>query len=57
MSEVEREKMFDPFFTTSRTGIGLGLAVSHQIVEQHRGTFEVITEKDKGTTITMVLPK
>lgn len=57
MSEEEREKMFDPFFTTARTGTGLGLAVSHQILEQHHGTFEVITEKDQGTTITMVLPK
>jgi two-component system sensor histidine kinase HydH len=57
MSESEREKMFDPFFTTTRTGTGLGLAVSHQIIDQHQGTFEVVTEKDKGTTITMVLPK
>lgn len=57
MSDSEREKMFDPFFTTTRNGTGLGLAVSHQIIEQHQGTFEVVTEKDKGTTITMVLPK
>ena len=57
MSEEEREKMFDPFFTTTRTGTGLGLAVSHQIVEQHHGTFEVVTKKGHGTTITMVLPK
>lgn len=57
MSEKERERMFDPFFTTARTGTGLGLAVSHQILEQHHGTFEVITEKGQGTTITMVLPK
>jgi two-component system sensor histidine kinase HydH len=57
MSEEEREKMFDPFFTTTRTGTGLGLAVSHQIVEQHHGTFEVVTEKGHGTTVTMVLPK
>lgn len=57
MSEIEREKMFDPFFTTTKTGIGLGLAVSHQIVEQHHGRFEVVTEKGCGTTITMLLPK
>lgn len=57
MSEEEREKMFDPFFTTNRTGTGLGLAVSHQILEQHHGTFEVITAKERGTSITMVLPK
>ncbi len=57
MTEQEQEKMFDPFFTTGKTGTGLGLAVSHQIVEQHRGVFEVETAPGKGTTVTIVLPK
>lgn len=57
MLEGEREKMFDPFYTTTKNGTGLGLAVSHQIVEQHHGRFEVVTEKDRGTTITMLLLK
>lgn len=57
MSEKERERMFDPFFSTTKTGTGLGLAVSHQIIEEHHGTFEVQTKKDQGTTVTIVLPK
>jgi two-component system sensor histidine kinase HydH len=57
MSAKERERMFDPFFTTTKMGTGLGLAVSHQIIEQHHGTFEVQTEKEKGTTITVILPQ
>jgi len=57
MNEQEKEKMFDPFFTTKKTGTGLGLAVSHQIVEQHRGVFEVETTPGKGTDITILLPK
>ncbi len=57
MTGQEREKMFDPFFTTRKTGTGLGLAVSHQIIEQHNGTFEVDTVPGEGTTVTIILPK
>ena len=56
MNEQEQEKMFDPFFTTRKTGTGLGLAVSHQIVEQHRGVFEVDTALGEGTCVTIILP-
>jgi two-component system sensor histidine kinase HydH len=56
MTESERDKMFNPFFTTRKKGTGLGLAVSHQIVEQHDGHFETESSPGKGTTITVVLP-
>ncbi len=56
MSREEREQMFDPFFSTRKSGTGLGLAVSHQIVEQHGGFFEVESWPGEGTTITVVLP-
>lgn len=57
MNQHDREKMFDPFFTTNKKGTGLGLAVSHQIIEQHKGSIEVETEVNQGTTLTIVLPK
>ncbi len=57
MTEREQEKMFDPFFTTKKTGTGLGLAVSHQIVEQHNGRFEVSTDPAEGTEICIILPQ
>lgn len=57
MSEEEKERMFDPFFTTKKTGTGLGLAVTHQIIEQHHGYFEVISAPKKGTRIDIVFPK
>jgi two-component system, NtrC family, sensor histidine kinase HydH len=57
MTEQEKEKMFDPFFTTGKTGTGLGLAVSHQIVEQHRGFFEIESVPGERTVVTVVLPK
>ncbi len=56
MSEAEQNRMFDPFFTTRTAGTGLGLAVSHQIVEQHDGHFEIKSQPGKGTAITVVLP-
>ena len=57
MSEDVQAKMFDPFFTTTQSGTGLGLAVSHQIIEQHGGSFEVQAAPESGTTISFRLPK
>ena len=57
MNEAEQSRMFDPFFTTRTAGTGLGLAVSHQIVEQHDGHFAIKSQPGKGTSITVVLPK
>ena len=57
MSSEIRERMFDPFYTTSRSGTGLGLAVSHQIVDQHGGSFEIQTQPGLGTSISVLLPR
>ncbi len=57
MNPEEKEKMFDPFFTTRKTGTGLGLAVSYQIIEQHSGRFEVESRPGRGTIIRIILPR
>ena len=45
-----------PYFTTKAEGTGLGLAVVHNIVEQHGGTIQVASQEGKGSTFTLWLP-
>jgi signal transduction histidine kinase len=50
-------KIFEPLFTTKSSGVGLGLPIVRQIVEQHGGTIDVESQVDVGTTFTIFLPR
>ena len=52
------QKIFDPFYTTKgiNKGTGLGLTVSHRIIEDHDGTIDVKSKVNKGTLFTVKLP-
>lgn len=62
ISEEDLERVFEPFFRAdkSRTratgGLGLGLALSKQIIDAHEGTLSIASRPDKGTTATVRLP-
>lgn len=51
-------KIFDPFFTTKSVGggMGMGLAITHGIIEKHNGTIQVESKIDHGTTFEIILP-
>ena len=51
-----RESIFEPLFTTKRSGNGLGLAVAQQIIERHGGSIHVDTAPGEGTTFFILLP-
>ena len=50
------EEIFNPFFTTKTTGSGLGLSISNQIVQDHRGYIVVESEEKKGSSFYVNLP-
>ena len=51
-------QIFEPFLTTKESGhgVGLGLAISRSIMEQHNGKIEVQSEAGKGTAFHLALP-
>jgi two-component system sensor kinase FixL len=50
------DKIFLPFFTSKRDGLGLGLSISRSIVEIHRGRIWAENNKDRGATFYFTLP-
>ena len=52
------DKIFDPFFTTKTTGeaSGVGLYLSHEIVQNHGGNITVTSQKDQFTEFVITIP-
>ncbi|TDK43517.1 sensor histidine kinase [Algoriphagus formosus] len=48
------ERIFVPFYTTKKTGSGIGLAISRQIMNLHRGSLVVESEQDKRTVFSLI---
>ncbi|WP_404452729.1 PAS domain S-box protein [Virgibacillus necropolis] len=50
-------KLGEPFFTTKKSGTGLGLMITNQILEKHDGKLEIEQNANKGSTFKIILPK
>ncbi len=49
-------KVFEPYFTTKRKGIGLGLAIAKRIIDAHKGRIDITGAPGKGTVVRVSLP-
>ena len=52
-----REQIFNPFFTTKETGVGLGLSIVSKILDAHRGSIRLISGDGKGACFQLFLPE
>ncbi|WP_051556438.1 ATP-binding protein [Alkalihalobacterium bogoriense] len=56
IDESKLKKLGEPFFTTKEQGTGLGLMISHKIIEFHKGSITFDSKVGKGTTVDVRLP-
>ncbi len=56
ISEENRQRLFDPFFTAKSTGMGLGLTTTQNIINSHKGNIEVVSKLGEGTTFRVCFP-
>lgn len=57
ISEENMQRLFEPYFTSKRNGMGLGLAATLNIIQSHGGSVDVKSETGKGTTFIVTFKK
>lgn len=56
ISQDERDLVFDPFYTSKTRGVGLGLPIVHQIVNNHGGEIKLKSNPGEGTQVSIIIP-
>jgi two-component system sensor kinase FixL len=56
IDENDIERLFEPFYTTKREGLGMGLSISRRIVASHGGTLEASNNPEGGSTFAFTMP-
>ena len=56
IANADRERIFDPFFSTREHGTGLGLAIASRLMDEHKGYIEVASPPDRGAEFQMRFP-
>jgi signal transduction histidine kinase len=54
--EDQRARIFEPYYSTKKSGSGLGLPTARRILEEHGGTLTVDSEVGRGTSFRILLP-
>jgi two-component system, sporulation sensor kinase E len=57
ISASEMSDVFQPYFTTKKSGTGLGLLIIRRIIREHGGDIKISSEEGKGTSVTISLPR
>ncbi|UTR11828.1 ATP-binding protein [Evansella sp. LMS18] len=55
--DAKINRIFNPFFSTKHEGSGLGLSITHDIIQDHNGSIEVASQAGEGTTCFVYLPE
>jgi signal transduction histidine kinase len=57
LSDEQRQRIFEPFYTTKARGTGLGMAIAKRVVEAHGGQISAAEDVRSGTAIDVLIPK
>jgi len=60
ISKEDQQKLFEEFYkvkANAKEGLGLGLYISKQIIEEHKGTIQIKSNIGKGTKVSIILPQ